>query len=104
VREEQISEVAIDDSGRMLLKPSDTLFGDLHTAGAWGFRWDEPTQSLAIPQPREWTYCDWFDHVVKIIGSEYGVELKLTPQTRWTSVPSSVRGEIEGTPSQSSSS
>ena len=98
-----IAEVTIDRDGRMLLKPADTLFDDLHMAGAWGFRWDAPTQSLAIPQPREWTYRDWFDHVVKIISSQYGVLLKLSPQTRWTSVPSSVRDEIEG-PAQSSSS
>jgi hypothetical protein len=104
MREEVIAEVTIDDAGRMLLRPADTLFDDLHTAGAWGFRWDSPTQSLAIPQPREWTYRDWFKHVVKIIGSEYGVHLKLGPQTQWTSVPSCVRDEVERACSQSSSS
>jgi hypothetical protein len=104
VREELISEVTIDGAGRMLLRPADTLFDDLHMAGAWSFRWDQPTQSLAIPQPREWTYRDWFDHVVDIIGSQYGVHLKIGPQTRWTSVPPSVRDEIEGTPCQSNNS
>jgi len=91
-----ISGVTIDGTGRMLLKPAETLFNDLHMAGAWGFRWDEPTQSLAIPQPKEWAYRDWFEHVVKIIGSQYGVHLVVGPQTRWTSVPSTVRDEIEG--------
>lgn len=95
MRDELISEVTVDDAGRMLLKPASTLFDDLHTAGAWGFRWDEPTQSLAIPRPKEWTYRDWFEHVVKIIASQYGVHLRVGAQTQWTAVPLPVREEIE---------
>jgi hypothetical protein len=95
MREELIADVALDDAGRLLLKPAETSFDNLHMAGAWGFRWDAPTSSLAIPQPRNWTYRDWFEHVVKIIGSQYGVHLKVGPDTRWTDVPSSVRDEIE---------
>jgi hypothetical protein len=95
MRDELITEVTLDKTGRLLLKPAETLFDDLHMAGAWGFRWDAPTQSLAIPPPREWSYRDWFEHVSKIIGSQYGVQLKLGPQTQWKAVPSSVRDEIE---------
>jgi len=95
MREELISKITLDDTGRLLLKPSETAFDDLHMAGAWGFRWDAPTGSLAIPIPREWSYCDWFGHVVTIIGREYGVHLKVGPHTEWTSVPSSVQAEIE---------
>lgn len=95
MRDELIAEVALDDVGRLLLKPAQTLFDNLHTAGAWGFRWDAPTTSLAIPKPKEWTYRDWFEHVVRIIGSQYGVHLKVGPDTRWTAVPASVRDEIE---------
>jgi hypothetical protein len=79
---------------RLFLKPAATSF-DLHMAGAWGFHWDEPLHSLAIPLPREWSYRDWFEHVVAIIGGEHGVHLKLGPHTEWTSVPSIVRAEIE---------
>jgi hypothetical protein len=95
MRDELIAELTLDDAGRLLLKPAESSFDDLHMAGAWGFRWDEPTSSLAIPRPREWSYRDWFEHVVTIIGSEYGVHLKVGPDTQWVAVPSTVRDDIE---------
>ena len=95
MRDELIAQVTLDGDGRLLLKPADTLFCDLHTAGAWGFRWDDPTSSLAVPLPTEWSYRDWFDHVVKVIGREYGIHLKVGRDTQWISVPASVRADIE---------
>jgi hypothetical protein len=95
MRDELISAVTLDESGRLLLKPSETLFDTLHMAGAWGFRWEGPTGSLAIPLSKEWSYCDWFNHVVTVIRSNYGVHLKVGPKTHWTSVPSTVQAEIE---------
>lgn len=94
MRDETIAEVTMDEAGRLLLKPAETLFDTLHMAGAWGFRWDEPTGSLAIPLPKEWSYCDWFSHVVTIIGQEYDVHLTVGPQTKWISVPEAVRAEL----------
>lgn len=95
MRDVLIAAVTMDETGRLLLRPAETLFDDLHMAGAWGFRWDVPTRSLAIPLPREWSYRDWFDHVVTIIGQQYGVHLKLGPQTQWASVPSTIQKEIQ---------
>lgn len=95
MRQELISEVALDEAGRLLLKPAETLFDDLHMAGAWGFRWDAHRRMLAIPPPRDWSYHDWFQHVVTIIGQQYGVHLKLGPRTEWSSVPTEVRTQIE---------
>lgn len=95
MRDELIAAVTMDDAGRLLLRPAKTMFDDLHMAGAWGFRWDVATRSLAIPRPSEWSYRDWFDHVVTIIRQQYGVHLKLSPQTQWASVPSTVQEEIQ---------
>ena len=95
MRDELIAEVTMEETGRLLLKPAETLFDDLHMAGAWGFRWDAPKRSLAIPTPREWSYRDWFEHVVTIIRQQYGVHLKVGPLTQWAAVPSTVRDEIE---------
>ncbi|HEX3422468.1 MAG TPA: hypothetical protein VHS33_03585 [Sphingomicrobium sp.] len=95
MRDEIIAVVAMDEAGRLLLKPTESLFDTLHMAGAWGFRWDVAATSLAIPLPREWSYRDWFDHVVAIIGQEYGVHLMVGPQTQWRSVPPEVQAEIE---------
>jgi hypothetical protein len=95
MRDELIAQVQLDGHGRLLLKPAETLFDDLHTAGAWGFRWDVPTSSLAIPLPRDWSYRNWFDHVVEKIGREYGIHLKVGPDTQWIAVPASLRDDIE---------
>jgi hypothetical protein len=95
MQEELIAEVIMDESGRLLLKPATKLFDTLHMTGAWGFRWDGPTSSIAIPLPREWSYRDWFKHVVTIIGQEYDVHLTVGPQTKWVSVPEAVRAEIQ---------
>lgn len=95
MRDEIVAEVTMDATGRLLLKPAETQFDDLHMAGAWGFRWDAPTRSLAIPAPREWSYRHWFEHVVGIIRQEYGVHLKLGQETAWVSVPPSVQQELQ---------
>jgi hypothetical protein len=93
--DEPISEVKIDEAGRLLLHPSKSSFDDLHMAGAWGFRWDQSAGCLASPKPLEWTYAQWFAHIVEIIASQYGTSLIIEPGTAWTSVPDEVRWEIE---------
>ncbi|MFL6847514.1 MAG: hypothetical protein ACJ8EI_03955 [Sphingomicrobium sp.] len=92
---EPISEVRIDEAGRLLLRLSGTAFDDLHMAGAWGFRWDVATECLAAPKPIQWSYTAWFRHIVEIIGDQYDIHLRLESVTEWTDVPDDIRRELE---------
>jgi hypothetical protein len=92
-RSDTISEVWVDDAGRLHLKPASKTFPLIYRA-AMEVHWDEPSQSLFSPAPREWTYVNWFDQIVAAVKDEYGINLLLTPSTAWRNTPNDLRSEI----------
>lgn len=93
--DENIEEIAIDASGGLIVRPERSSFSDLYQAGAFGFRWDDATAALASPKPKEWSYLNWFEHMLAVIANNYGTALKTAYSTKWTSVPAGVREELE---------
>lgn len=52
--------------------------------------WDAKGRYLYSPKPREWSYLDWFRHIVDTAG-----DLVLSPDTRWRNIPDSLRSDAE---------
>jgi len=92
---EPISEVVIDEAGRLVIRPATAAFDDLYRAGAFGFRWDDGNASLVSPPPKEWGYTRWFEHMLSVIVGEYGVILTPWSDTQWKNVPNNLRAEME---------
>jgi hypothetical protein len=94
----QIRELAIDDSGQLLIRP-DPGDGEgrfpLIYRSASGVHWDAATQSLYCPKPRDWTYVQWFKQAMDAVADEYGCELVLSGSTEWSNVPADIRARIE---------
>jgi hypothetical protein len=55
--------------------------------------WDSDGRFLYSPKPREWTYFDWFTHILKTADPE-AKELKITNETKWKSIPVELKKEI----------
>jgi hypothetical protein len=70
---EKISEIAIDDSGRLTVKPNKQKF-ELIYRSALEVHWDDKKECLYSPKPREWTYLDWYKQIISAVESEYGYE------------------------------
>lgn len=92
--QDSIAEVGIDEEGRLYVRPASTSFDHIYRA-AMEVNWDASTRRLFGPQPREWSYLNWFKQIISAAADEYGVALRLSPDTGWTAVPPTLRAEIE---------
>ncbi len=89
-----ISEIAIDDSGRLTVKPSRQEFEHIYRA-ALEVHWDHKKHCLYSPKPREWSYLDWYKQIVSAVMSEYGYKLVVNQETKWAEIPNTLKQEIE---------
>jgi hypothetical protein len=81
---DMIEAIGIDDSGSLWVKPATCTFRSIYRE-AMEVHWDPERLCLFAPKPREWSYCDWFRQI-KAAASEQGVDLWLTPATRWSNI------------------
>jgi hypothetical protein len=90
---DEIVEVQIDESGKLLVRPQNAYPYIYRAAMEVG--WDPDNCSLFSPKPREWSYLRWFQQIIAAVLDEHRVRLLVTPQTTWTNVPDGLRAEIE---------
>ena len=57
--------------------------------------WDNNQHFLYSPEPREWSYIDWYKHIINV-AKECNVTLILTKETTWTNIPQSLKHDIVG--------
>ncbi|TDQ28144.1 hypothetical protein CLV82_2974 [Zeaxanthinibacter enoshimensis] len=56
--------------------------------------WDPECKCLYSPRPREWTYYDWYKHILEVVENEGNYKLKLTDRTEWNNIPKELKTEI----------
>ena len=91
--EDRIVSVEIDGDGKLCVTPATKDFALIYRA-AMEVGWDPIRRCLISPQPREWSYSMWFRQILAAAADEYGVRLRLTPETIWTHIPDEVRLEM----------
>lgn len=91
--EDAIEKVEIREDGRLFVKPGSQDFPLIYRA-AMEVGWDAATRSLFSPKPREWNYPMWFGHILAAAVSEYGVQLSLTPQTKWVNISGELQSKM----------
>lgn len=88
-----IDAVGIDLDGPLWLRPRTASFPMVCREGR-EVQWNREERHLYAPKPRQWTYVDWFRHVLST-ASEQGVELWLTPETEWVCIDEELRRELQ---------
>ena len=91
---DNISEVGIDDKERLYVKPEKQTFEYIWRAAA-EVGWDAKEHILFSPKPREWSYLDWYKHIIAIAKDEYGCALLLTQLTKWTNISDDLKYQID---------
>ena len=91
-----ITEIGIDNQERLNVRPQKQTFEYIYRAAA-EVGWDSKEKILVSPKPREWSYFDWYRHILDIAKDEYGCKLHLTDQTKWTNIPDELRQQIIAT-------
>jgi len=90
---DQISEIGIDIEERLYIKSSIARFDFIYRT-ATEVHWDASGLFLFSPKPREWTYLDWYRHIVDVVNNECGYKLVLGDETIWTNIPEELKQEI----------
>ena len=91
--QENILEISIDKSGRLCIKPETEKFTLIYRS-ATEVHWDNNEYFLYSPKPREWTYLDWYKHIISTILTEFNCKLTITTNTKWTSIPEDLQENI----------
>jgi hypothetical protein len=56
--------------------------------------WDASKKVLYSPKPREWSYFDWFRHIIDIAYGDKS-KVSITPETAWIQIPEDLRLQIK---------
>lgn len=56
-------------------------------------QWDAERFSLYSPVPREWSYSQWFAHILAA-AREQGTHLEVTDETVWMGIDLGMRNEM----------
>ncbi len=90
---DNILKIWIDNDGRLCLRPAKEKFTMIYRSAA-EVHWDNISDFLFSPRPREWTYLDWYKHIISTVVDEYGCRLHITVETDWLSVPNELKAGI----------
>ena len=91
--EDLISEIGIDEDGRLYVKPSTQAFPMIYRE-AMEVHWSSEQRYLYGAMPRQWSYLDWFYQILRA-ASEQGCKLVLGPDVSWINVPVELQQQIE---------
>ena len=90
---DNISEVGIDDTQRLYVRPEKQTFEYIYRAAA-EVDWDNNEKYLFSPKPGEWSNFDWYRQIIIATKGEYGCQLVLTDKTQWTNIPNELKDQI----------
>jgi hypothetical protein len=87
-----IKRVEIDQEGRLCVYPVSLEFPYIYRE-AKEVHWDVKSCFLYSPHPKQWTYVDWFFHILKV-AKDVDASLYISEATEWLHVPDEIRDEI----------
>ncbi len=93
MNKDKILEIKVDDLGRLHIKPEKSKFTMIYRT-ATEVHWDEKKMTLYSPKPNEWSYVDWYVHIIKVVENECSIKLELTDSTDWINIPINLKSEI----------
>jgi hypothetical protein len=93
MRTDPILEVGIDTSERLYIKPKSEKFTLIYRS-ATEVHWDNKDYFLYSSKPRDWSYLDWYKHILKVAKNECSCELYLTNETAWVNISEELKSEI----------
>jgi hypothetical protein len=91
--QDNIAEIFIDGIGRLCIKPEKEKFVMIYRS-ATEVHWDANRNLLYSSKPREWTYFNWYKHIVSTIFTECNCRLKITNHTKWVSISEDLKEDI----------
>ena len=69
MKRDVIKKVEIDALDRLNISPEEQKFTQICRI-ATQVHWDPQNQTLYSPKPTDWTYVDWYNHIIKVAHEE----------------------------------
>ena len=95
MKTDAIVEIGIDATGQLFVRPATQKF--LHIwRDAAEVHWDEKGGFLFSPKPRDWSYFDWYRHIIEVAknGDGGGCILEVNGATVRTHIPPALQQQI----------
>jgi len=86
---DSIAEIGIDEQERLYLRPATATFPYIYRE-ALDVHWEPSRNHLHSPKPREWTYFQWFQHIIDT-AALVSFDLHISAATKWTNIPDELR-------------
>jgi hypothetical protein len=93
MKTDNIKQVKIDNLGRLCIYPEKENFNGVWRT-ATEVHWDEKELCLYSPKPRDWSYIEWYKHIIIVAKDECYCDLLLTKDTLWTDIPGLLKEQI----------
>ncbi len=90
---DSIAEVGIDELDRLYIRPNTAKFPFIYRE-AVEVHWDDTRQCLYSPKPRDWSYLEWFQHLLDAAALQSTI-LRLTPKTLWSNISVELKDEMQ---------
>ncbi len=94
---EIINRVEVLDTGELLVgieSKGKPIYQYVYREAA-GVYWDEGRRGFKSTSMNEWTCSQWYSQIVEIVRSSLGVELRLSKNVTWQSIPEKDKNEIQ---------
>jgi hypothetical protein len=88
-----ILEIGIDKKERLYVKPENESYPTIFLEGV-EVQWDDEGRFLYSPKPREWSYFDWFTHILSV-ADPVADSLMISEETKWKEIPEELKFRIE---------
>ena len=92
MEKDEITEIGIDISERLYVKPKNLQFTLIYRT-ATEVHWDNEDLFLYSPKPKDWTYLQWYKHIIKV-AEDCNCKLIITENTKWKNISKELKNEI----------
>ncbi|TLP74372.1 hypothetical protein [Maribacter sp. ACAM166] len=90
---DRIAYIEIDDLGYLHIGLGLKKFVLIYRT-AMEVHWNPEKQTFYSPKPSDWTYLDWYNHILKVVKEKCFCELYLTYETKWVNVLEDLKSGI----------
>ena len=93
MKKDRIKEIGINKAEQLYILPENARFPMIYRT-ATEVHWNEEMKFLYSPKPREWSYFQWYNHILTVVRNECFYNLIITEETRWENVPRNLKNQI----------
>jgi hypothetical protein len=90
---DDIATIGINEQGQLYIKPCIKQF-TLIWRSATQVHWNDTQSYRYSPKPIEWSYLDWYKHIVTVIADECNIKLIVIEDTLWNNVNDELKEQI----------